>query len=197
MSKISVFLFIFFISSTLAQEKETPQQKEERCKKELEEKCDPNLATHTCIMDGIKAKEKKFSKDCAMVYIGQMQKGAHPNPCIAEREALCPKDYTGKCIRAQINSLSSECQEAVTADGIPKTEYDEEAKKIVSECETGLTVACDYLNIEAEMAFKGGKYDKGMDINKQFTNCVQNYMRKPTDEKCDTSMKEFQEQFKK
>ena len=196
MTKFSVFLFIFSLSLS-AQDKETPQQKEERCNKELKEKCDPNLATHTCIMDGIKAKEKKFSKDCAVVYIEQMQKGSHPDPCIAEREALCPKDYSGDCIRTQINSLSMECQEAMTPEGTPKIEYEEEIKKIAGECETGLTMECDHLSIEAEIAYKEERFDQGMDLSKQHAKCVQRYLKKPADEKCDKSMKEFVEQFKK
>jgi hypothetical protein len=196
MAKVGLFLFILSFSS-MAQEKEIYKQKEERCNKELKEKCDPNLPTYTCIMDGIKAQEKKFSKDCAMVYIDQMQKGSHQDPCIAEREALCPKDYSGECIRTRINSLSSDCQEVFSPEGDPKMEYEEEIKKMVSECDTGLILACDHLRIDAEMALKNEKYDKGMDFNKQYAKCMEKYMRKPTDEKCDTSIKEFAEQFKK
>ena len=196
MLKFSVFLFIFSFPLS-AEIKETPQQIEERCNRELKEKCDPNLAEYTCIMDGMKAEEMKFSKDCVTVFSGQLQKGVHPNPCIAERQALCPKGSPADCISTRMNSLSTECQEAVTIDGTPKFEHEEEVKKIQAECETGLTLACDYLSIEAEMAFKAEKYDKGLEINKQYAKCVQKYMKKPADKKCHTSMKEFTDQFKK
>ncbi|TDJ07704.1 MAG: hypothetical protein E2O68_03110 [Deltaproteobacteria bacterium] len=196
MPKFSVFLFIFSLSLS-AQDKETPQQKEQRCNKELKEKCDPNLSEYTCIMDGINEKEPKFSKDCAMIYVGQIQKGTHPNPCIAERQALCPPGSPIDCIRTRSNSLSTECQEAVTPEGTPKFEYEEEVKKIQAECETGLTLACDYLSIEMEMAIKEEKMDRGIELSKQYSECVQRYMKKPADEKCDKSMKEFVESFKK
>ncbi|RLA63636.1 MAG: hypothetical protein DRQ88_00275 [Epsilonproteobacteria bacterium] len=167
------------------------QEVPDKCDKEIEIKCDPNIAIYDCIIDGLKSNKNYFSKECTPKIIAKMKDGKYPDPCLVEQQKLCPPGSAQDCILINRNSLTTGCQEKITEDGAPKIPDQEEMKKVQKSCEGLLMVECGHIEIDMEIAFRDGRASQGNNLMKKYQSCMKQALANPKDDKCREMMKEY------
>jgi hypothetical protein len=173
------------------------QENFEPCEQEMEKKCDPNVSTHSCIVEQMGKKKNFFSKKCARLILKKLSEGAYADPCLVEKKRLCGNDVSGECIKRQRNRLTEECQEKISDQGDYKLEKAEDLTKIFSACEKFLMVECGPLRIDMEMAFRKGQMSQGEKWAKQYEKCTKKVMANTGDEKCQKALLEHSRSQKK
>jgi len=187
-----IILFSLFIPLFLF-----AQEEQDKCDKEVEAKCDPNLAVYDCIMDGLKEKKNFFTKECMPKVLEKMQAGKYPDPCLQEQQRLCPPGSPPNCAAVNRNSMSSDCQEKITEDGGLKIPDEEEIKKIQEGCKGLIIIECGPLEIDMQMALNEGKMSQAKDLTKKYQECIKKAMKNPKDDKCKEMLKDYGESQKK
>jgi len=185
-----LILFSFFIPLFLF------AQEEDKCEKEVEAKCDPNVAEYDCIMEGLQKKKNFFSKDCTQKIIKKIEEGKYPDPCMTELQGLCPKNAPSNCFALNRNRLSTKCQENLTEGGNPKIPEAKKIKKIQKACEEYMEGVCGPHRIWMEVALRDGKFDEGKKFQDQHIKCLKKAMKDPKDEECKKTLNDFAKSIK-
>ncbi|MFI5391008.1 MAG: hypothetical protein ACHQYQ_06570 [Bacteriovoracales bacterium] len=190
-------LLMLFLSISLYSQDNAPEEKEDKCAQELDQKCAEVDGKYNCITADLNNEKKKFSKECFPKFKADVENGKYSHPCVDEMNKACPNPDDKGCVKSKKASFSPDCQELINDQGIPQAPIPEEMDKVIEACQPETITTCDPYLIDSEIASYEEKKDLAENHLKKYIQCLKGVFRKPEDKKCDEAGKEYKKQLNK